>query len=395
MRPLTDDLVAFICYDTRAETTLRELADSDLTDQQVLPTLMRLREQYTPDEAAALLDQARLRQHAIEKFPDAANLFFTKEALQQSTSLAIARYRAQRFAGYRRVADLGCGIGADTLALAEVVPKLIAVEKDPIRAQLARVNVERRGVADRVEVHCADWTTLQLDIDAAFVDPSRRVEGRRVFSVDDLVPPLSTILALRERVPNIAVKVMPGIADDEIPPNAEVEFISDAGTCKEATLFFGDFTRGVARTATLLPGPFHLDSSMHVPAGSVPVREPADYLYEPDAAVIRATLVRHLAVQIGASQLDPRIAYLTGDECVESPFVRVWRVHRHGAFHLKRLNRWLRELEVSEVIVKKRGSPIEPEAFRRRLKTVEDGTTGTVFFTRVKDRPWMILAEDV
>lgn len=395
MRPLTDDLAKFLCNDAGAQATLEELSRSNLSDRQVLPTLMKLREQYTPDEAAALLDQARLRRRAVDKFPDAASLFFTEEALEQATSLAIAHYRAQKFAGYRRVADLGCGIGADTLALAEVVPEVIAVEQDPIRAEFARANVERRGLADHVEVRCGDWTALHLDVDAAFVDPARRVEGRRVFSVDDLVPPLRTILALRDSVANIAIKVMPGIADEEIPPDAEVEFVSDAGTCKEATLLFGDLRHGVARIATLLPGPHRLDSSMPVPAGSVPVREPAAYLYEPDAAVIRATLVEQLATLIGAAQLDPRIAYLTSDAPAESPFARRWRVRRHGPFHLKTLNHWLRDAGASEVIIKKRGSPIEPETFRRRLKTVENGGTVTVFLTRVKDLPWMVLGEEL
>jgi hypothetical protein len=69
-------------------------------------------------------------------------------------------------------------------------------------------------------------------------------------------------------------------------------------------------------------------------------------------------------------------------------------VLRHGRFHLKTLNKWLRELRASSVVVKKRGSAIEPEPFRRRLATTPEGATLTVFLTRARDRPWMIVCSD-
>ena len=105
--------------------------------------------------------------------------------------------------------------------------------------------------------------------------------------------------------------------------------------------------------------------------------------------------MQQLATHIGAAQLDATIAYLTSDTLVSSPFVRSWQTIRHGPFGLKQLNSWLRELHAGEVIIKKRGSPIDPDTFRRRLKTVAQGQKLTVFFTRMNDRPWMIIAEEL
>ena len=119
---------------------------------------------------------------------------------------------------------------------------------------------------------------------------------------------------------------------------------------------------------------------------------PLAYIFEPDPAILRATLVQHLARQLSAAQLDPTIAYLTADRLVETPFARAWRVLRHGPFHLKTLNHWLREMNAGEVIVKKRGTAIDPDEFRRRLKTIPGGQPLTVFLTRVQARPWMIVA---
>jgi hypothetical protein len=230
------------------------------------------------------------------------------------------------------------------------------------------------------------------EIAAAFIDPSRRAGEQRIFRVSGMEPPISAVLALLEHVPTLAIKTLPGIADEDIPPGAEVEFISERGQMKEALLRFGDMRTSAARRATLLPGPHHLDSN--AAAGAVPIHEPLTYLYEPDAAVIRATLVQHLATQLGAAQIDPTIAYLTSVQPVGTPFARRWAVLRHEPFHLKTLNRWLRELGAGAVVVKKRGSAIDPDEFRRRLKTTPGGPAVVVFLTRVQSRPWMVVGAE-
>ncbi len=430
MYPLHLPLVDFLLT-PEAQAALAELAGQDLGEQATLDLLTRLRRTWPAEQAAALLDQARLRAKAGDKFPHPDRLLFDDEALQQASSRAVAAYRAQQFAAALHrsplsaprlpaaVADLGCGIGADTIALAEAGLHVLAVERDPVRARLAEANVVALGLGARVKVVCADWLTLtprfavshrergpegalplplgdceawgEGKIAAAFIDPSRRAGEQRIFRLAAMEPPISAVLALLEHVPTLAVKTLPGIADEDIPPGAEVEFISERGQMKEALLRFGNLRTGPARRATLLPGPQHLDSN--APVDAVPVSQPLAYLYEPDAAVIRATLVQHLAVQLGAAQLDPTIAYLTTARPVETPFARRWAVLRHGPFHLKTLNRWLRELGAGAVVVKKRGSAVDPDDFRRRLKTTPGGPAVVVFLTRVQGRPWMVLCD--
>jgi hypothetical protein len=411
MYPLNLSLVDFL-LSAEAQAALHELAGQDLREQASLDLLTRLRRTWSTEQAAALLDQARLRSKAGDKFPHPEHLLFTDDALQQASGRAVAVYRAEQFAQTLHrsritdhrlpvsVADLGCGIGADTIALAEAGLHVLAVEHDPVRACIAAANVAALGLAERVQILSADWRTLlpwetaQFGTrpEAAFIDPSRRAGEQRVFRLDAMEPPISAVLALLEHVPTLAVKTMPGIADEDIPPHAEVEFISQRGAMKEALLRFGALRTGAARRATLLPGPHHLDGN--APLGDIAACEPLSYLYEPDAAVIRATLVQHLATQLGAAQLDPTIAYLTSERPLATPFARGWAVLRHGPFHLKTLNRWLRELGVGAVVVKKRGSAIDPDEFRRRLKITPGGQDVTVFLTRVQGRPWMVVGKE-
>lgn len=392
MYPLSLELIAFLLT-AEAQAALANLREADLRDEALVARVTELRRRFDPPEAAALLDQARLRRKAQGKFEEPDRLYFVEEALEQATSRAVAVYRAGLFASFGRVADLGCGIGADTLALAEVVPSVLAVELDPVRARLAELNVAASGLAERVRVVCADWTAMALEADATFVDPVRRVEGRRVFGLAEMSPPLTAIQALRGSVPNVGVKVAPGVDHVQVPAEAEIEFISERGNLKEALLRFGDLRSGAARAATVLPGPHRLRADIQ--GDHVPVVEPLDYLYEPDPAVIRASLVTTLGAQIGAAQIDRTIAYLTSDTPALTPFARVWHVERHAHFNLKVLNTWLLALGIGHVVIKKRGSPIDPDAFQRRLKVVRGGRSVTVFFTRVHSDPWMILGTEI
>lgn len=401
MISLTPALVEFL-LSAPAQAALHALAVESLANDSELGLLLRLRRTWTPDQAAVLLDQARLRRKAGDKFPQAEALLFTEDALQQASSREVARYRAHSLAGALPrgawVADLGCGLGADSVALAEAGLHVLAVERDPVRARLAAANVERLGLARQVEVVEAEWRAETLPalmgarpVHAVFVDPNRRSGERRIFRVGEMEPPLAAVLAVLDHCPALAIKTLPGIADEDIPPAAQVEFISQRGAMKEALLRFGTLRTTPARVATLLPGRHHL--AEEAPPTPPAISKPLAWLYEPDASVIRATLVHQLAAALGAAQLDPTIAYLTAEHPHDTPFARIWRVVQHGPFHLKTLNGWLRQLQPGEVIVKKRGSAIDPDDFRRRLHTTPGGPPLTVFLTRVRSKPWMICAQ--
>ena len=94
------------------------------------------------DEAARwALMQLDLRKRATKKFGDLANkMLFEREALEQATSLAVARYHASQFPQGGPVIDLTAGLGGDTLALAERGP-VVAYESDHSRAQLLEHNL--------------------------------------------------------------------------------------------------------------------------------------------------------------------------------------------------------------------------------------------------------------
>ena len=88
------------------------------TEETFLTHLTRLQKTWPAPLAKAALETAILRGKARAKFSRAAAMYFTREALEQASGERISRYRAARYAGLGRVADLGCGIGGDSVGLA-------------------------------------------------------------------------------------------------------------------------------------------------------------------------------------------------------------------------------------------------------------------------------------
>ena len=353
------------------------------------------REGFEPDLVAAALTQSRLRARGRGKLGALADrLYLTADGLEQATRPAVAARRTARFAavGAQVVADLCCGVGGDLPALAAAAPRVLAVDRDPLTAEVARANLGVLGLADRVEVRCADVTQVDLaGVQAAFVDPARRGHRGRTFDPAAYSPPFSFVLDLAARCPATGAKLAPGIPHAVLPAGAEAEWVSVGGDVVECALWFGPLAGPARRRATLLPAGATLtgDGDAAAPAG--PVRR---FLYEPDGAVIRAGLVAEAAALVDGTLLDPTIAYVTSERLEHTPFLTAYEITDVLPFQLKRLRALLRSRDVGRLTVKKRGSAVEPETLRRQLRLSGEGEA-TVVLTRVAGEPTVLLVRRV
>jgi hypothetical protein len=196
---------------------------------------------------------------------------------------------------------------------------------------------------------------------------------------------------LSEKLCGFGVKISPAVDLEELTQYpCEVEFISLQGELKEAMLWFGEIRSCTCR-ATLLPEGIEL---VDLPDPELPIETPQEFLYEPDPAVIRAGMVKGLGALIGASQLDPTIAYLTRGSYQATPFARAYRVLSAMPFNLKTLRAVLRDQQIGNLTVKKRGSAVNVDDFTRRLRLSGD-KHATVVLTRALGRQVMLLVEPV
>lgn len=348
----------------------------DLAPVERLRTAEIVRSAHGPELGPLALEQALLRERARVKHPRGAELWWTGPALEQASSFDVATHRAQRFGG--PTLDLCCSVGGDLLALPD---GSTGVDLDPARLLLAQANAAVLG--RQVHLVRADVTALPLPVGAdVFVDPARRAGGRRVFDPRAYAPPLDTVLAWRGRVRSLGAKVAPGVDYDLLPDDVEVELVSLRGQVKEAVLWAGAARTGHRRQATLLPaGDVLLDDPVAGPS----VRPVGPWLLEPDGAVVRAHLVAQVVARVDGWLVDETIAYVSAEAKVPTPYGKWFEVLEVLPFGLKGLRERLRAHDAGPLVVKKRGTAVEPDLLRKQLKLTGSREV-TIVLTRAAGR---------
>ncbi|PRY67596.1 hypothetical protein B0I08_106203 [Glaciihabitans tibetensis] len=344
---------------------------------------------------AAVLSQSRLRARADSKFgPFAARMLFTEAGLEQATRLKVAALHAGRFqaAGVKWVADLGCGIGADALAIAALELEVTAVEKDEVTAALAAFNLAPWSNAT---VRHADATEVDLaGIDGVYLDPARRDNVRRLNNPADWTPSLDFAFDLAKRLPT-GIKLGPGIDRDLIPEDAEAQWVTVDHDVVELGLWFGAVARpGIRRAALVLGEHGAAELTAAEDSEDAPVGELGEFIYEPDGSVIRARLIGQLARQIDARMVSASIAYLTADDAVATPFATCFRVLETFPYDERRLKKELALRGIGSLEIKKRGVDVDPAQLRKKLN-LKGAKSATLILTRVAGRHTALLCERV
>lgn len=362
----------------------------------ILRTVERLRANgHSASLVAAVLNQAKLRTRARSKFgPFTDQLLFTESGLEQATRLDVAAQHAGRFtrAGLTRVADLGCGIGADALAIAALELEVTAVEQDEVTAAVAAYNL---APFSHAQVEQADALAFDLSgVDGVYLDPARRTGSRRRTDPRDWSPSLDFAFDLANRFPT-GIKMGPGVDRDLIPAEAEAQWVSHHREVVELGLWFGALARpGIKRSALVMSASGTAELTAAADSVDEPVGGLGGYLYEPDGAVIRARLIGDVVRSLNGRMIDDSIAYFTADAAHANPFATCFRVLAEFSLDRRVIKRELAARGVGVLEIKKRGVDVDPAQFRSQLALAGDAT-GTLVLTRLAGRRRALLVERV
>jgi hypothetical protein len=334
------------------------------------------------DRAPVLVETTLLRRRAADKLGQlcpnfqVSNWLFTGEALQQATAAPVALHRARRLTETGVVVhDATCSIGTELAALHVSGARAVGSDIDPVRLAMARHNLgETVGLCRADALHPVTRDAVVL------VDPGRRRGGQRRFRPDDYQPGLGQVLDCYGGS-DLVVKCAPGIDFDGVSHlgfDGEIEVTSYRGSVREACLWSVGLARpGVRRRASVLDRGEQITDTE---PDECPVRPTGRWIVDPDGAVVRAGLVRHYAARHGLWQLDPDIAYLSGDRLPAG--VRGFEVLEELAFDERRLRQALAALGCGALEILARGVRVDPDALRRRLRPRGDRPLSVVI-TRI------------
>lgn len=253
------------------------------------------------EHAALVATQLKYLKRAEGKLPQWAErgCLLPPRAFEQSSSEAVA---ARKHLSGERVLDLTCGLGVDSAALARNFREVVALERDPLLAEVTRENMRRLGI-ENVQVITASAeefiASTNERFDWIYADPDRRsAEGKKLVRLEDCSPNLKELLPrLKELAPRLCIKNSPLFDVDEalrLFPTARVEVLSLGGECKEVVIYAdGSGPSLVAEAVGVGRIECPLSAINRSASSGAFEAERYHYLLLPDVALQKARLVCH------------------------------------------------------------------------------------------------------
>ena len=361
----------FLLADCAAGSPLiNDATTYQLTKKSLVQDLSHLRKAHG-EHARALVELVQARRAG--KLPK--NWLMDSESVQQATPPVVAAWRAEvlKAAGVEAAVDVTCSIGTELHALSAAGLRVLGGDLDHQRLRMARFNVPEAPVVRMDALRPAFASDLKsgtltfgaLKSGVVVADPARRNSSGRIAKLEDLQPSLPTLMDCYDK---LVVKCAPGIDYSEF--DGHVEVVSVDGGVKETCLYspaiLGRGRRAVVMGASSVKETVTSDEPEANRVGGA-----GRYIVDPDGAIVRAGLVRQYAARHGLWQLDPHIAYLTGDELPAG--VRGFEIVEEVP--LKKARPALAGLGAKSVEILVRGVDVDPDDLRKKWK-LKKGSAG-------------------
>ncbi len=299
-------------------------------------------------------------------------------AVEQASSEVMARFKAELFNG-RRMADLSGGMGVDAFFWSRSFQEVLYLEQDDEIARSAQHNFARLDASNiRVVVGNAEQfiARCSTSFDLIYVDPARRTnDSRRIFRLEDCSPNVVALHPDLLRIsPRVLIKASPLLdlsrATAQLRHVERIWVVSVAGEVKEVLLLLGreaSFFESTPIEAVVLS-----HASKHT-FSFTPAEErsttphygpPQHFLYEPDAALLKAGAFKSFAVRFGLTKLHPHAhLYTSARQILEIPG-RSFRIEAVVKYDRKAVARYLPEYKANIAV---RHFPDSVEQVYRRL----------------------------
>ena len=343
------------------------------------------------DMPAAILQIAG-KQAAANKIPSWAAiegiLYPRHLSMEQCSSETTALYKASLLNG-NTLTDLTGGLGIDCAFLATKFKHISYVERQEELCEIAAHNFPILNL-NHINVRNEDgvaYLQTMSPVDCIFLDPARRNEhGGKTVSIADCEPNVAELEdLLLSKASRIMIKLSPmldlSLALKELKHTQEVHILSVNNECKELLILLGQtspaeitihcvnlFTKGTQEEQHFVFTREQEQRSQCTYTDSL-----GDYLYEPNASLLKAGAFRSIAAAYPVRKLHPNSHLYTSDTFIENFPGRIFRIVNQCSFNKKEVKENLADLKKANVTV--RNFPATVAELRKRLHLTEGGDT--------------------
>jgi len=343
------------------------------------------------------------RQIAKDKIPTwykHSHIVYPKHiSLEQCSSEKTAKYKASLCSG-KSFVDLTGGLGVDFYFMSQQFEQATYVEKQAELCDLAKHNFETlllkntSVVNDDAETYLSEMEA----VDTIYIDPARRSNsGRKTVMIEDCTPNLKEIESVMDDKGNkYIVKLSPMLdisaAVKSLNKISEVHIISVNNECKELL-----FVKSKPTDATILKciniangrieeySFFTTDEETSYPVLTSEVKE---YLYEPNASVLKGGAYKKIAIDFNLHKLHTSSHLYTSDN-IEPDFPgRKFRVKEWFPFNKKALKEHLKGVDKANITI--RNFPLSVDEIRKKT-SIKDGGELYIFATTLSDEKKVLI----
>lgn len=305
---------------------------------------------------------------------------------------------------HRIMADLTGGFGIDTLFLSNLFETCHYVEPQRQLCDILSHNLKLLQF-EHVQIHqttMEDFIQDMEPVDFLYLDPSRRnAQGSRVVSLEDCTPNIVQYKdILLQKARKVMLKLSPMLdikrALAQLPETKEIYVLALNGECKELLLLLDV---GVQK-----PLQYHavniwlegnsmkelcFDFTDEEEQNAIPKfdSQVGQYLYEPNAAILKAGAFKSLATHFGLNKLHPHTHLYTSDSLIKEFPGRIFRVQ--NIYSYKDAKTALKTIQKANVAV--RNFPQTADELKKSLK-LADGGAVYVFGTTLDNGQKVIIS---
>jgi len=252
-------------------------------------------------------------------------------SLEQCSSEQTAAFRLSGMEPGRLAVDLTGGFGVDSYYLARKFDRVLMVEPDAELARIVEHNYSMLGitnveiVSERAENFLATFSGTS---DLMYVDPSRRLAGRRVFRLQDCQPNLTELYpAMIQATHSLMVKASPLLDIKDglriLHCTSEVQVVAVANECRELVFKSSGNGEGIDPVIRAIElsdpsGSWEITISEEERA-KVTFGPASKFVYEPHAALLKAGAFKSIADRLGLQKLHPSTHLYTSEDLRRFP----------------------------------------------------------------------------